>query len=186
MLRTISLVLLVVTARPVLSQLRLQGTPCKVRIVAVDRNTHRGIENVTVVLMDAVGSSSALSERNTDSAGQAEFQSFTGTHRVRIYGPQIQEYSGEFEISQSESFHLERIVVVRKEENTTVRDVSTTTPPGMRLKIPENARKEFENGSMAMEGKRWGDGRKHFQAAVALYPQYVLAYNGLGVAFSHV
>ena len=184
LLRATSLVMLIVTASTVLGQLRLQVTPCRVRIMVVDRTTQRGIEYVTVQLMDAVGSSSAQSERNTDSAGQAEFQSWTGTHRVRIYGPQIHEYNGDFDISQSESFHLERIYVVRKDENVTVSPASTITVPAVRLKIPDNARKEFERGSKAMEAQKWGESRKHFQAAVDLYLDYDLAYNGLGVACS--
>jgi tetratricopeptide (TPR) repeat protein len=186
LLRATSLVMFIVTASTVLGQLRLQVTPCRVRIVVVDRTSQHGIENVTVQLMDAVGSSSAQSERNTDSAGQAEFQSWTGTHRVRIYGPQIHEYNGDFDISQSESFHLERIYVVRKEENLTVIPASTITVPAVRLKIPDNARKEFERGSKAMEAQKWGESRKHFQAAVDLYPDYDLAYNGLGVACSQL
>jgi len=186
LLRTTSLVMFIVTASPVLGQLRLQVTPCRVRIVVVDRTTNRGIQDVTVQLMDAVGSSSAQSERNTDSAGQAEFQSWTGTHRVRIYGPQVHEYNGDFDISQSESFHLERIYVVEKEENATTSLASPITVPAVRLKIPDNARKEFEKGSKAMEEQRWGESRKHFQAAVDLYPEYDLAYNGLGVACSQL
>src|SRR5882672_419396 len=106
LLRTTSLVMFIVTATPVLGQLRLQVTPCKVRIVVVDRTTNRGIQDVTVQLMDAVGSSSAQSERNTDSAGQAEFQSWTGTHRVRIYGPQVHEYNGDLISRKANHFIL--------------------------------------------------------------------------------
>jgi len=43
LLRTTSLVMFIVTATPVLGQLRLQVTPCRVRIVVVDRTTNRGI-----------------------------------------------------------------------------------------------------------------------------------------------
>src|SRR5258708_20255434 len=134
----------IVTASPVLGQLRLQVTPCNVRIVVGDRTTNRGIQDVTVQVMDAVGSSSAESERNTDSAGQAEFQSWTGTHRVRIYGPQVHEYNGDFDISQSESFHIERIYVVEKEETATTSLASTITVPAGRLNIPDTPRQQFE------------------------------------------
>lgn len=181
MFRTI-FVMFITAASPVLAQQRLQVTPCRVRIVVVDRSTHQRIQDVTVQLMDAVGFSSAQSERNTDSAGQAEFQSWTGAHRVRIYGHQIQEYETDFEISQNESLHLERIEVTLKEENTNVSLTSTTIVPAIRLKIPDNARNEFDKGSKAMEQKKWDESRKHFQAAVDLYPDYDLAYNGLGSA----
>lgn len=186
LLRILSLVIFLATTTPVLAQLRLQASPCRVKITAVDRNTHRGIQDVTVQLMDALGSSSALSERNTDSSGQADFQSFTGTHRIRIYGPQIEEYNGEFDISPNESFHLERVDVIRKKENSVTSTASTTTVPAVRLNIPDNARKEFEKGSRAMEEKKWAEGRQHFQAAVDIYPAYDLAYNGLGVACSRL
>jgi tetratricopeptide (TPR) repeat protein len=157
-----------------------------VRIVVVDRSTHRGIQNVTVELMDAVGFSSARSEGNTDKSGQADFQSWTGSHRVRISGPEIQEYNGDFDITQNETYHLERIEVVAKEGNATLSSGSGGVVPSIRLRIPEEARKEFEQGSQAMDKKKWDESRKHFQAAVDLYPDYDLAYNGLGVAASHL
>src|SRR5258708_27364875 len=137
----------IVTASPVLGQLRLQVTPCNVRIVVGDRTTNRGIQDVTVQVMDAVGSSSAESERNTDSAGQAEFQSWTGTHRVRIYGPQAHESNGHFDMSQSESFHLERIHLLPKEGTATTSPASTITLPAVRLEIPDNAPNDFQKGS---------------------------------------
>jgi tetratricopeptide (TPR) repeat protein len=60
------------------------------------------------------------------------------------------------------------------------------TVPAIRLRIPDNARKEFEKGGKAMEEKSWDESRKHFQAAVDLYPDYDLAYNGLGIACSQL
>lgn len=186
LLRTVSLLVLLMAPSVISAQGRLQANACRVRIVVVDRATHSGIQDVTVQLMDAVGSSSAQSERNTDSGGQADFESWTGLHRIRIFGPQINEYNGDFEISQNETFHLERVEVTRKQENGAVSPGATTTVPAIRLRIPENARKEFEKGSQAMEQKKWDASRKHFEAAIDLYPDYDLAYNGLGVAASQL
>ncbi len=56
-------------------------------------------------------------------------------------------------------------------------DVSST-----QLNIPESARKEYENGEAAASLKKWPSAEKHFNAAVAIYPQYALAWSELGQA----
>jgi tetratricopeptide (TPR) repeat protein len=53
-----------------------------------------------------------------------------------------------------------------------------------RLTVPEKAQKEFRKGSEATEKKEWEKAKSHFEAAIALYPDFDVAYNGLGVALS--
>ena len=157
------------------------------RVTLTDEG-HNPIRDATVELQDAVGGSSAMDQRNTDQNGRAEFDTITGLHRIRITGADIQTYEGEVEIAYTESYHNEPIRVRRN----TASSAATVAPdaggfvPAIRLKIPDNARKEFEKGSRALEDKNWASGREHFQAAIALYPDYDLAYNGLGFASSQL
>ncbi len=130
--------------------------------------------------MDAVGGSSALDKQITDQDGRVEFNTITGAHRIRITGDNIHPYEGDFEIVPTETYHIENFGVRRKSEGETTSAEAMNSVPAIRLKVPDNARKEFEKGSKAMEEQRWGESRKHFQAAVDLYPDYDLAYNGLG------
>src|SRR5260221_2916682 len=53
-----------------------------------------------------------------------------------------------------------------------------------RLKVPNKAEKEFLKGKDAGDRKDWPEATKHFQEAIAVYPDYDLAYNGLGQALA--
>lgn len=154
---------------------------CRVRII-VTTDQHEPIKDVNVELMDAVGFSSAMSTKITDSDGQVDFDSWTGLHRVRVYGIEINEYGGEFDIEQTESHHLERIYVRRKSGAASVPSAGAGSVPAIRLRIPAGAQKEFHRGAQALEHKDWQEAKKRFEAAIARYPDYDLAYNGLGVA----
>ena len=103
-------------------------------------------------------------------------------HRVRITGPNIQTYEGEFEVSRNETSHVERIRVRHTESD---RRISETVPGGtvaaLRLAVPAPARKAFEQGGEAMRQQHWQESRALFESAIRQYPQYDLAYNGLGM-----
>ncbi|MBI3668771.1 MAG: tetratricopeptide repeat protein [Acidobacteria bacterium] len=163
------------------SQVVLSGPQrCKLRII-VTTDRQEPIKEANVELMDAVGLSSAMSTKITDSDGQVDFNTWTGLHRVRVYGVQIHEYAGDFEIAPRESSHLERITVRPK-----LAPMASLAPgkviATVRLKIPPRAEKEYQTGSKSLQKQDWQEAGKHFEAAIALYRDYDLAYNGLGVA----
>src|SRR6266404_6519334 len=80
---------------------------------------------VTVELMDAVGSSSATDRKLTDNDGRVSFQAVaTGLHRIRITGPDIRPYEGEFEIARNEASHVERIRVRHAETDRRTSETS--------------------------------------------------------------
>ena len=160
--------------------------PVRLRVIVSYQGGQTKVNHATVELMDAVGSSSALDKQITDQDGRVEFNTITGAHRIRITGDDIHPYEGDFEIVPTETYHIENIGVRRKPEGEATSAEAMNTVPAIRLKIPDNARKEFEKGSKAREEQRWGESREHFQAAVDLYPDYDLAYNGLGVACSQL
>jgi len=139
-----------------------------------------------VQLLDAEGFSSALNEKITDSSGQVEFKSVTGSHKVRIFGPNIHEYAAGFQIGPNETRHEERIPVALKEATTPHLAGAPGTVPAVRLRIPSKARKRAEKAAEAFRNKRWAESRDGFQAAIDLYPEYDLAYNGLGIAASEM
>jgi tetratricopeptide (TPR) repeat protein len=152
------------------------------RVVVSYADGQDKVRDATVEVMDPVGGSSTTDRKLTDQDGRVEFNSLTGSHRVRITGADIYPYEGDFVISAVETFHVENFRVRRKEEK------SQELPPAekgtvavIRLRIPDNARKEFDKGNKAREQQKWAESRSHFQAAVDLYPDYDLAYNGLGV-----
>src|SRR5882672_1215081 len=123
-------------------------------IVSVDGDMEKAA-NVTVELMDAVGSGSVLDTKLTDNDGIVIFSTNDGQHRIRITGSRIQEYDGGVELMRNETSHVERIRVRRSEGEQR----SSGTPPGglvaaASLRVPASARKAFEKGSEAMRDQR--------------------------------
>ncbi|HVP43285.1 MAG TPA: tetratricopeptide repeat protein [Terriglobales bacterium] len=160
--------------------------PTHLRITVTDEG-HNEVRDATVELQDYLGGSSAMDQRNTDPNGRAEFDTVTGLHRVRITGADIQTYEGEIDIALTETYHNEPIRVRRNARGGQPATAEALGyVPAVRLKIPDNARKEFERGSKSLADKDWKSARKSFQAAIDLYPDYDLAYNGLGVASSQL
>lgn len=168
------------------TQLIPRPRPVKLRVEVRYADGHERVRDAMVELQDAVGGSSAMSKKPTDQDGRVEFNTFTGSHRVRISGDGFYPYEGEFEIAPVETSHVEYFSVRRKPGAQEPVAEGKTMVPMIRLKIPDSARKEFEKGSKAMEEKSWPESRKHFQAAIDLYSDYDLAYNGLGVACSEM
>ena len=171
------------------TQILPRPRPVKLRVIVSYEDFQEKVNYATVDLMDPVGGSSAMDKKVTDQDGRVEFNTLTGSHRVRITADGCYPYEGEFEIAYSETSHIEYFRVRRKpgaKEPVTEGNKNKEMVPLIRLKIPDNARKEFEKGSKAMEEKRWPESRKHFQAAIDLYSDYDLAYNGLGVACSEM
>jgi tetratricopeptide (TPR) repeat protein len=163
-----------------------QSRPCTLRILLAYDGDTGGTKDVTVELMDAVGGSSTMNRKQVMELDRVEFATLTGTHRVRIYGSGIEEYSGQIEIAPAEAFHVERIRLRVKpaEANLPATAGPKPTVPAVRLKIPAKAEKEFDKGSKLLREERWVESKTHFQAAIAEYADYDMAYNGLGVASS--
>lgn len=131
---------------------------------------------ITVTLLDSWG----LPEGEASTRdGMVEFMTSADLHRLKITGTTIDQYDGDFTIEPSESSHTERVTVFRRRLTSAPQPKGTI--PAVRLHIPKNARKEYEKGK-SQEGKNWVESRKHYENAVALYPDYDLAYNSLGVA----
>jgi len=150
-------------------------------IVTIDGDMEKA-SNVTVELMDAVGSSSAMDRKLTDNDGVVIFQALSGLHRIRITGPYIEPYEGELEIVRNEASHVERIRVRHKEgERQPSESPRGGTVAAVRLNVPASARKAYDKGSEAMRQQRWHESRTLLETAIREYPQYDMAYLNLGV-----
>jgi len=142
--------------------------------------------NLTVQLLDRFGL--IEKEQHTDNSGRVEFQTRTATKRLRIFGPGIEEHTEVLDIEAVENRKMVRIIVAAKTGGAP----ETPTLPGSgivsaaRLNVPEKAQKEFRKGSEATEKKEWAQAKTHFEAAIAIYPDFDVAYNGLGVALSGI
>jgi Tfp pilus assembly protein PilF len=140
--------------------------------------------NVTVQLLDRFGS--LEKEQHTDSSGRVEFHTVTATKRLRVFGPGIEEHTEVLDIESVETRKMVRVTVMPKTGGSA--DLPNVPGSGSvsaaRLSVPEKAQKEFRKGSEATEKKDWAQAKDHFEAAIAIYPAFDVAYNGLGVALS--
>ena len=139
--------------------------------------------NISVQLQDGFGA--IEHEGHTDNRGVVEFSTFTATKRIRIFGPGIVEHEETVEIEPVENRKMVNMIV--KEDPKTA-GASGSLPGGLvpvgRLSVPDKAQKEFQKGSESLNKKDWADAKKHFEGAIAVYPRYDVAYNGLGMALA--
>jgi tetratricopeptide (TPR) repeat protein len=161
---------------------RQAPTPVTLRLfISIDGDVEKA-GYATVELMDAVGSSSAMTNKMTDNNGTVIFQTFPGLHRIRITGPNIKPYEGDVEIERNETSHVERIRVRRAEPFGRINEtLPAGTVAALRLTVPTAARRAFEQAGEAMRQQHWQESRTLFESAIREYPQYDLAYNGLGM-----
>jgi Flp pilus assembly protein TadD len=154
--------------------------------VSIDRVQNAAPAGLSVQLTDISGTESmSQSSQQTDKGGRVVFQTSSGVRQIRITGPEIEDYSETIQIVRQQSRDVENIVVRSKTSGTQ----TAIGPPGnsdvvsaSRLKVPDKASKEFKTGSKALEAKNYPEAQKRFTNAIAIYPDYGLAYNGMGVA----
>lgn len=178
--------LIALSAAPALAQgSRLaRPNPCKLRIVVTD-DRQNAIPDATVEVQDSVGFAAAGSSKQTQQDGIVDFNSYTGVHRIRITGSEIEAYEGDFEIAPNESSHIERIRVKKKSAVGADNPAPGGPPvPAARLRIPKDAEKEYDKGNKAAEKQNWPAATQAYRAAIEKYPDYDLAYNALGIALS--
>jgi tetratricopeptide (TPR) repeat protein len=164
---------------------QLQTNPVDVVInVFLDRMSNRAPQGLIVELQNVYGSNEAVLK--TDGNGTTQAHTLAGSHRLHIYGAGIQDYQGTFEIEMIEVRHIENVTVHSKNDGAL--PTASTSTSGMvsaaRLKIPEKAQEEFRKGSKALTDKDWTGAKKFFDSAISIYPEYDVAYNGLGSALA--
>src|SRR5215510_6638356 len=138
--------------------------------------------NLSVQLQDELGSREQ--EGHTDTRGVVEFNTFTTTKQVRIFGPGIVEHQETIEIAPVESRKMVNVIVKEDKHTTGNGGPLGGAVPVERLNVPEKAQKEFQEGSESLNKKDWAEAKKHFNAAIAAYDRYDVAYNGLGMALA--
>jgi len=112
-----------------------------------------------------------------------EFSTITTRKQLRIYGPGSVEHEESFDIEPVEA-HKTVIVIVKTDAKNPSPRLPAGTIPSSRLLVPDKAQKEFQKGSEALAKKNWVDAKTHFDSAIAIYPDYDVAHNGLGMSLA--
>jgi hypothetical protein len=131
--------------------------------------------------------STPVSEAFTNDEGRAEFRQIpVGMYHVVVTGEGIEDAdSGMFEVDRRKISQDLFISVHSSETNSTSTVGGAASIATVNLKIPAEAKREFDNASKAIAGQDWPKALQKLNRAIMLYPSYAVAYNNLGVVYGH-
>jgi tetratricopeptide (TPR) repeat protein len=169
----------------------LGGVPSKngsVHIHVIYANDRRAGGNLLVVLMQG-SSSTPLETTYTNDAGKADFWNIPqGAYHVVVSGDGIQTTDSTLfdvdarQVSQSQYVTVRQVDTAgAKAGGSKAGSVSASD-----LNVPVKARKELDKANEAMARQEWRKAAELLNKAIAIYPQYVGAYNNLGVVYSRM
>ena len=140
------------------------------------------------LLVRLMGSgNTATATTYTNDSGEADFGGIrVGDYHVEVSGDGIQSTTSEtFEVDDRKMSQAQYIVV-RPLEDSGPKPVSAHS--GMvsaaDLKVSPKARKELDKANEAMALQDWKKAKEHLDKALLLEPNYVTAYNNLGVFYA--
>lgn len=119
-----------------------------------------------------------------DDSGQVHFMvAPNANYTIRVSGPGVATQSYNITIQPFDTGHTERLALTPAEPGSAQSHVTGkhATVSVLDLNSPPKARKEFGSGAEALKAKNWSEARKHYEKAIEIYPQFVTAYNDLGV-----
>jgi tetratricopeptide (TPR) repeat protein len=148
--------------------------------VRVTYENDRGLPaNLRVVLASAYGS--IVDTRVTDGYGVVTFSHVQpARYKITVSGFGIQTTdTGEIDLTDSVP-NSTQYVRVKKIEGATAATGETSVAD---QNVPKDARKAFEKGMNSLEHKDWDGARQRFDEALAIYPKYAIAKNGLAMSY---
>lgn len=195
-------VAVVLLAIPLPAQRGQTDGPTDIQVYVTYDDSRPAGEQLRVDLLN--GSGILASQAFTDSSGRAILQvQGQGGYIVKVTGPGIQDGASEsFEVFNCPN-HCMRQVFLRvkptgeaaqsgskQSGNTKTKSTATPSNPSLasaaELRVPQNARKDFDQGLAAWQKGAYQQAAEKFEKAVAEYPEYDTAYNNLGVMYAHL
>lgn len=155
-----------------------------VHVHVVYQSDRPALPRLRVVLMNGSGST-PVSESFTNEEGRAEFTHIpVGMYHVIVIGEGIEDGdSGMFEVDRRKTSQDLFVSVHSSATSSTPSAGGPVSVAAVDLKLPANARKEFDHASKAIADQDWPKALQRLNRAIALYPQYAAAYNNLGVVY---
>ena len=159
-----------------------------VHVHVVYADDHRATKNLLVQLMQGP-SSTPVQTTYTNDAGKADFSNIpVGDYHVVVSGEGIETTdSAMFEVDARQ---------ISQSQYVTVRQIDASGPKPANpksgtvsaadLNAPSKARKELDKANEAIAHQEWSKAAELLNRAIAIYPQYVAAYNNLGVAYGRM
>jgi len=159
-----------------------------VHIHVVYTDDRRAGKNLLVRLMQG-SSSTTVQTTYTNDVGKADFGGIAiGDYHVVVSGEGIQTTDSEsFEVDprQGSQTHYVTVRAVKPDGPKSMGSESGSVSASD-LNVPHQARKELEKANEAMARQDWSKAAELLNKAIAIYPQYVGAYNNLGVVYGRM
>ena len=185
---------------PIILALFATGSQAQLRGGSAGANFNTGNIHVRVVfpdersagphlLVELMGGSSnnAIMRTYTNDIGEAMFIGVSiGEYHVEVSGDGIQKGSSEqFEVDSRKVAQSAYVVVNRADSTTSTKPLSahSSMVSAADLNVPDKARKEVDKANDAMAEHNWKKAQEHLEKAIALAPNYVTAYNNLGILY---
>ena len=159
-----------------------------VHVRVVYANERKAGANLLVRLMQG-SSSTPVQTTFTNDQGQADFKNIPlGMYHVSISGGGIETTDSElFEVDARKATQSEYVTVRQIEGGEANGEGSKSgTVSASDLGIPSKARKDFDKASDAIAKQEWSKAVELLNQAIAIYPQYAVAYNNLGVVYGRM
>lgn len=165
------------------AQLASRPGNLKVRVTFTDG--HPCTIKVRVQLMLSAGNT-PVGESYTNDQGETEFDDVEpGNYHVVVTGDGIESADTDlFEVDNRRGTQFQTIIVRRTGEGSQKSGSATVALGDMN--IPKAARKQFNKATDLITREEWNKAIDQLKRALALYPNYVQAYNNLGVVYARM
>jgi Tfp pilus assembly protein PilF len=161
---------------------------CEIQVHVTYDNDRSVGPNVRVDLLNE--QSILVEQQFTDGEGRVLFHVSSGSaggYRVRASGADIEEgLSDPITVAPGDRMAVAYVRVQQKQAAGTPVSTSTKTSASTsanELKIPADAKRSFMKGMDALYRHDYPTAAGAFEKAVAIYPQYDMAYDNLGVTY---
>jgi tetratricopeptide (TPR) repeat protein len=129
-----------------------------------------------------------VAESYTNDSGLTDFDEVeVGNYHLVVSGEGIEQTdTGMFEVDSRRGTQFQTVSVKRTEEASKKAGPGAPMVAVGDINIPKAAVKEFDKASNLIAKQEWKKAINQLNRALALYPQYVQAYNNLGVVYARL
>jgi tetratricopeptide (TPR) repeat protein len=159
-----------------------------VHVHVVFADDRRAGANLLVRLMQG-SSSTPEATTFTNDMGQADFRNVTvGMYHVSISGDGIETTeSPVFEVDARKTTQSQYVTVNKVQGADAKPERSKSgTVSAADLRVPDKARKQLDKANQSIAKQEWSKAVEYLNQAIAIYPQFAVAYNNLGVVYARM
>ncbi len=163
-------------------------TVCAIQVHVTYNNDRPAGQNIRVDLLNSQGI--VMDQQFTDGSGRVSFavsSTEAGGYQVRASGTEIEEGLSDAIIVNAGDRNTVAYVRVEPKPaagaSATIKTSKSASTSANELRVPIDAKRSFMKGMDALYRHDYPKAAEAFEKAVAIYPQYDMAYDNLGVTY---